>query len=105
MQTLETGKKPVITNSSTGNPIKEDHPLIRPVVVPITSTGQVPENDRPLRNKTNQSVPKLIIGKIIVEILPSKLPAPQKIITKVVQPPSKDSYSKSNKLIFGLRQL
>jgi hypothetical protein len=56
-------------------------------------------------NKMNEATPKLVIGKITVEILPPKLPTPQKIITKVVQSPSKDSYSKSNKLIFGLGQL
>jgi hypothetical protein len=56
-------------------------------------------------NKMNEATPKLVIGKITVEILPPKLQTPQKIITKVVQSPSKDSYSKSNKLIFGLGQL
>lgn len=105
VQTLVTGKKPVITNSSMENPIKEDHPLIRPVVVPITATRQVPEKDRPLRNKTNQPVPKLVIGKIIVEILPPKLPAPQKVITRIVQSSAKETHTKSNKLIFGLGQL
>jgi hypothetical protein len=56
-------------------------------------------------NKINEATPKLVIGKITVEIMPPKLPVPQKIITKVVQTPSKESYSKSSKLSFGLRQL
>ena len=56
-------------------------------------------------NKMNEAAPKLVIGKIIVEILPPKLPAPQKIITRVVESSSKDSFSKSNKFIFGLGQL
>lgn len=56
-------------------------------------------------SKKNETVPKLIIGKIIVEILPPKLPVTQRTLTKVVQSSSKDNYSKSNKLIFGLGQL
>ncbi len=56
-------------------------------------------------NMLKEAAAKLVIGKIIVEILPPKLSAPQKIITKVVQSPSNDSYTKSNKLIFGLGQL
>ncbi len=56
-------------------------------------------------NKLTEAAPKLVIGKIIVEILPPTLPASQKIITRVVQSASKDSFSKSNKLIFGLGQL
>jgi hypothetical protein len=62
-------------------------------------------NKKPVQNREHEAVPRLVIGKITVQILPPKLPAPQKIITKVVQSPSKDSYSKSNKLIFGLGQL
>jgi hypothetical protein len=57
------------------------------------------------RNQINQPAPKLVIGKIVVEILPPKLPVPQKVITRVVPPPANDGHSKSNKLIFGLRQL
>jgi hypothetical protein len=72
----------------------------------ITPNTANQENLRHVQtNKMNEAAPKIIIGKIKVEILPPKLPAPQKIITKVVQPTSKDSYSKSNKLIFGLGQL
>ncbi|MBK9225657.1 MAG: hypothetical protein IPL67_00980 [Ignavibacteria bacterium] len=56
-------------------------------------------------NKTNQPTPKLVIGKITVEILPPVTPTPQKIFTRVVQSASKDSHSRSNKLIFGLGQL
>jgi hypothetical protein len=56
-------------------------------------------------NKMNEATPKLIIGKITVEILPPKLPVPQKIITRVVQSSSKNSFSKANKLSFGLGQL
>jgi hypothetical protein len=63
-------------------------------------------NKRPVQNnKANEAAPKLVIGKIIVEILPPKLPVPQKVITKVVQSPSKNSFSKSNKLSFGLGQM
>jgi hypothetical protein len=57
------------------------------------------------RNHPNLPAPKLVIGKISVEILPPKLPVPQKVITRVVPSSSNDSHSKSNKLIFGLRQL
>lgn len=62
-------------------------------------------NGRKQNKKEHEAAPKLVIGKITVEMLPPKLPAPQKVIARVVQPPSKDGYSKSNKLIFGLGQL
>jgi hypothetical protein len=55
--------------------------------------------------KMNEAAPKLVIGKIIVQMLPPKLPVPQKVITRVVQSSSKPGFSKSNKLSFGLGQL
>lgn len=57
------------------------------------------------RHNTHQQAPKLVIGKIIVEILPPIKPVPQKVITRVVQSTANNSNLKSNKLIFGLGQL
>jgi hypothetical protein len=67
-----------------------------------------PEMDLPQKqqhNHPNQQPNKLVIGKIIVEILPPKQPLPQKVITRVVQSSPKDSFPTSNKLSFGLGQL
>jgi len=64
------------------------------------------ENKRPVQqNKTNQPTPKLVIGKIVVEILPPIVPVTPKVITRVVPSSSKTGHHKSNKLIFGLGQL
>jgi len=72
----------------------------------ITPNQREKMHKRPLqKSKTNETAPKLIIGKIIVEILPPKLPVTQKVINRVVQSPSQNNHSKSNKLIFGLGQL
>ena len=72
----------------------------------ITPIQPDTEHTKPVqRININQPVPKLVIGKIIVEILPPIKPTPQKVITRVVQSPANDHHSKSNKLIFGLGQL
>ncbi|MEX2565515.1 MAG: hypothetical protein WD431_06205 [Cyclobacteriaceae bacterium] len=72
---------------------------ITPVTPDIDHRGQIHHKN------VNQPTPKLVIGKIIVEILsPVKAPA-EKIIQRVVQAPAKDNFSKTNKLMFGLGQL
>jgi hypothetical protein len=71
----------------------------------ITPNQPGMENKRPGQNKKQQQAPKLVIGKIIVEILPPIKPVPQKVITRVVQSASQNSFPKSNKLSFGLGQL
>ena len=58
-----------------------------------------------LRTNTIESVPKVIIGKIVIEILPPIKAPTEKIIQRVAQTPSKDNFSKTNKLLFGLGQL
>jgi hypothetical protein len=63
------------------------------------------ENKMQSQNKFQHSIPKLVIGKIIVEILPPIKPLPPKTITRFAQPPSFSSHSNSNKLSFGLGQL
>ena len=63
------------------------------------------ENKRHIQNKKQQTNPKLVIGKITVEILPPIATGPPKTITRVVSPSSKPTSSKSNKLIFGLGQM
>ena len=72
---------------------------INPIQSDTENTKQVQ------RNNTNQPVPKLVIGKIIVQILPPLKTVPQKVINRVVQSSSNNNNSKSNKLIFGLGQL
>ena len=62
-------------------------------------------NNRHIHNKKQQANPKLVIGKITVEILPPIATASPKTITKVVSQTSKPTSSKSNKLIFGLGQM
>ena len=72
---------------------------INPPVELITPNQPGQLNRRYVQNtKMKEAAPKLVIGKIIVEILPPKLLAPQKVITRVVQSSSKNSFSKSNKL-------
>lgn len=58
-----------------------------------------------LRTITNEPSPKVVIGKIVIEILPPIKAPSEKIIQRVARTPSKDNFSKTNKLIFGLGQL
>ncbi len=65
-----------------------------------------PANKNPVHaDKKHQPAPKLMIGKITVEILPPATTVPPKIITRVVQQNIKPGPSKSNNLIFGLGQM
>ncbi len=63
------------------------------------------ENNGVIQNTKKPATPKLVIGKISVEILPPIANVPPKVITKVVPSNSKPDKSKSNKLIFGLGQM
>jgi hypothetical protein len=63
-----------------------------------------PGESRPTNIRNNQVTPKLVIGKITVEILPPLAQQPPKIITRVVQAPSTENHSKTNRLSFGLGQ-
>lgn len=62
-------------------------------------------DNRPTNIRNNQVTPKLVIGKITVEILPPPPHQAPKIITRVVQAPSTENHSKINRLSFGLGQL
>jgi len=63
------------------------------------------ENKTPVQNKIHKEAPKLVIGKITVEIIPPVVPLPQKTITKVIHASSDNISLKANKLSFGLGQL
>lgn len=53
----------------------------------------------------NKQVPKLVIGKITVEVLPPEKPSLPKVVTRIVQPAAVPQSSKPNKFGFGLGQL
>ncbi len=101
--------KRIPSKSQTINPSIQDQKINK--LLPASIERMIPaqpaqvNKSRVQNNRMNAAAPKLIIGKIIVEMLPPKLPVPQKVITRVVQSSSKDHLSKSNKLIFGLGQL
>ena len=74
-------------------------------IAQITPNMEVNENNQLIQNKKQLATPKLVIGKIIVEVLPPIATVPPKIITKVVSQTSMPISLKSNKLIFGLGQM
>ncbi len=57
------------------------------------------------RNRSSQPTKKLVIGKIIVEMLPPVQPLPQKVITRTIPTALKNNQPKPSKLMFGLGQL
>lgn len=65
----------------------------------------VPAKNRPDQMLNKQATPKLVIGKITVEILPPAVPPPPKVVTRVVQPALTENHSKMSRLSFGLGQL
>lgn len=71
----------------------------------ITPAQLAPGDNRPTNIRNNQVTPKLVIGKITVEIMPPPAQQASKIITRVVQAPSTENHSKINRLSFGLGQL
>lgn len=71
----------------------------------ITPVQFAPQNILTDSNRKNPATPKLVIGKITVEILPPAAQPATKILTRVVQTPSTENYSKMNRLNFGLGQL
>ncbi len=53
----------------------------------------------------NQQGPKLVIGKITVEIVPPPASQPQKVITRIVQKPADENNGRMNRLGIGLGQM
>jgi len=88
-------EKSSLVKNTIGTPIL---PRINPVQAVADVSSQT-------RNRKNPPTPKLVIGKITVEILPPAAQPATKIITRVVQSPSTENYSKMNRLNFGLGQL
>ncbi len=70
-----------------------------------TRLNPVPPSLGSPASKTTKVAPKLVIGKISVEILPADVAKPTKIITRVVQAPTSSNSSKTNILSFGLGQM
>lgn len=77
-------------------------PPILPRINPVQAFADISSQ---ARNRNNPPTPKLVIGKITVEILPPAAQPSTKIITRVVQSPSTENFSKMNRLNFGLGQL
>jgi hypothetical protein len=59
----------------------------------------------PVNTRNNQSAPKLVIGKITVEVVQAERPTPAKVVNRVIQVPSDSNRASTNKLSFGLGQL
>jgi hypothetical protein len=102
-------ERPLIEPSPTTAPIPESKKITH--IETLKIVPKVAKLNPPLPNpvapvaKGNRSAPKLVIGKISVEILPPAAPQPAKVVTRVVQAPSYSESSKTNKLRFGLGQL
>lgn len=63
------------------------------------------DKQRSAAESKNETVPKLTIGKITVEIVPPPASQPQKVITRIVQKPADDNNGRMNRLGIGLGQL
>jgi hypothetical protein len=59
----------------------------------------------PANTKNNNTKPKLVIGKITVEIIQANKPLPARVINRIVQSPPSSDNSKRSKFSFGLGQL
>lgn len=111
-ETQELNKKSESAEQKIDNlsPEVEQQKKISPVInsyelTRITPSQPILEKSVPLNNKSKQEKPRLVIGKIIVEVLPPEKQAPPRVVTKVVQQSSDNNNSKINKLSFGLGQL
>ena len=81
---------------------------IKPVDSPVERillSQPVPRENVPVQKDIRQETPKLVIGKIIVEIVPPVNPPPARSITRIVPSTQESGFSKSSKLSFGLGQL
>ncbi len=58
-----------------------------------------------VKTDVQPQAPKLVIGKITVEITQPAPPIQQKVFNRIVQEPAPSNYSKMNRLSFGLSQL
>ena len=63
------------------------------------------DKQRSTAESKKQTVPKLTIGKITVEIVSPPASQPQKVITRIVQKPADDNNGRMNRLGIGLGQL
>jgi len=98
----ESNSRPEIKFTNTSLDNKTISPSILPRMNPVQPAVEISSQ---ARNRNNPPSPKLVIGKITVEILPPVAQPATKIITRVVQPPSTENYPKMNRLNFGLGQL
>ena len=109
---IKSGKIPVIAPPVKKELIdKNDKNLNWHIPVRIMPTQLSLHKDKPVNdnsnnnNNSNAPKPRLVIGKIIVEVLPSAKPVPPKIITRTVESPSTANHSKISRLSFGFGQL
>jgi len=78
---------PEIEQQKKISPVFNSYELTR-----ITPSQPILEKNVPLNNKSNQETPKLVIGKIIVEVLPQEVQTTPKAITNVVIQSLDDDY-------------
>ena len=88
------------------DPPRRDQPVrgireIMPNMPDLSSTDQKMTNVPP----KSGAQPKLVIGKITVEIIPPPANLPQKVITRVIGKTSEENQPKTNRLSFGLGQM
>jgi hypothetical protein len=82
---------------------KSDKVINRVTPVRITPSPPAAEKNNPVAASNKQAAPKLVIGKIVVEVLP---PVTPKVVTRIVQStPHPVNHSKTNRHSFGLGQL
>lgn len=93
---------PAYRNSAFDKKTEVFRPAERAPHTKLHPTDPIP-SQLPERNK--RPVPKLVIGKILVEVIQAEKATSPKIINHVVQAPSNPNGSKTNKLSFGLGQL
>ncbi|MEI6682111.1 MAG: hypothetical protein WCO44_05765 [Bacteroidota bacterium] len=91
----------------TGNlPVRNYPPgrSIREIMPREPSIPSREEKNNP-REPKSETAPKLVIGKITVEIALPPPTQPQKIITRVVQKSAEENHGNTNRLRFGLGQM
>ncbi|MEO8148094.1 MAG: hypothetical protein ABI723_10675 [Bacteroidia bacterium] len=102
-------KNPLITPPFKNDKSKKIAPVkntsnvarLNPVQRSVQHSAPLPK----INTKNNEPAPKLVIGKIIVEIVQPEKPAPPKVVNRIIQAPSALNSSKTNNLSFGLGQL
>ncbi len=75
------------------------------VIERISPSKYAPDSNTAGKNGKNKVTPKLVIGKITVEIIPPVSQPAAKVITRLVQPSETENHPIYNRLTFGLGQM